>query len=223
MGPGFASINACSELAVCNSANGSLPSWLGGQFAEGSSKQIANGDICGVLNACFPSGVNERAWNPTLNATEVGQAISPSRNHWLDQWQALSSGTLSPDAATVLSHAQVLSLDLRPKPGAGLEIDCSGTAEDCSGDGAVDGFGASGVPQGWASYIGAYKGGSTTEKPEAPGAGILRTAFPFPAREAQPVSEEAASTGPDSGAFSAAASGVPLTLLMALLTCLAIV
>mmetsp|Transcript_18939 Transcript_18939/g.39521 ORF Transcript_18939/g.39521 Transcript_18939/m.39521 type:complete len:213 (-) Transcript_18939:97-735(-) len=163
-----------------------------------------------------------RAWNATQKKSVLGAYIEPTTNHWLDQWQALSSGTLSPDAATVLTHEQILSLDFRPKPGAGLEIDCSGTTEDCTGDGGVDGFGAAGVPQGWANYVGAY---SLNSEDEPPGAGIRRTAFPFPARDPTTgiAPEERADEQVDpaqAGAFLPSSS-IPLTLLMALLISLA--
>ena len=182
-GPGYAALNACTNLPVCNSQivdpDGNLkaaadPEWATSQFQPGGPKQIfasAGGlvsGICGLLKQCFRE--------------EAGETGLQWTNEWLAQFYLLSGGSMTPEQARVLSYAQIRELDFTPS-GDELSIACDAGA-DCSGTGQVEGgFGdAAKLPEKRADYVGAYRKGSA---PKVPGCfpGCRRPPFPIPASE----------------------------------------
>ena len=206
-GPGYAALNACTNLPVCNAQildpdgnpkAAADPEWATSQFTPDGPKQIfasAGGlvsGICGLLKRCFRE--------------EAGETGLQWTNEWLAQWSLLNSGTMTPEQARVLSYAQIRQLDFTPS-GDELSIVC-GPGVDCSGTGQVEGgFGDAAMWYTSADYVGAYRKGSA---PKVPGCfpGCRRPPFPIPASEqgADPPPAPAPSPGGGAGGKEEAAA-----------------
>jgi len=161
--PGFASLNACSNLLKCNPGNSSLPRWAAAQFQLGGPKQLGP-DICSELVACHPKKTNTyEAQRSSLDSTQPSKAEQP------------------------LKHREVRELDFHPSPSSTALVLKCGDDTGCTGDGLVQGFGSEGQPQGWSQYIGTYRPGGG--EPWVPGCwktGCRRVVFPVPTPQGIP-------------------------------------